>query len=101
MCAIKRQFSDNLDAFVQNVKMVVNLCRLPQDHPVARLFCSAAVYGEDIENTNIREESAICPTSYYGIEKYTSECLLRKAFEGRDQRWLFIMRPPLVYSPGD
>ena len=104
MCAaIKRQFGDNLDAFSQNLKMVMNLCRLLQNHPVGHLvyFSSAAVYGEETHNTKITEETPVHPTSYYGIAKYTSECLLCKMIDDQEQSSLLILRPPLVYGPGD
>ena len=104
MCAaIKRQLGDNQEAFAQNVKIVANLCRLLQDYPVRRFiyFSSAAVYGEDVHNTNISEETPVHPTSYYGIAKYTSECLLRKAVGEQRQGALLILRPPTVYGPGD
>ncbi len=104
MCAaIKRQLGDNQEAFAQNVKIVANLCRLLQDYPVRRFiyFSSAAVYGEDVHNTNISEETPVCPTSYYGIAKYTSECLLRKVAGEQGNNSLLIVRPPTVYGPGD
>ncbi len=104
MCAaIKRQLGDSQEAFAQNVKMVANLCRLLQDHPVGLLvyFSSAAVYGEDVHNTAISEETPVHPTSYYGIAKYTSECLLRKIIGEQSQSSLLILRPPTIYGPGD
>lgn len=104
MCAvIKRQFGDNLDSFNNNLRMVMNLCRLIERNPVKRVvfFSSAAVYGEDIHNTNITEDTFICPTSYYGIAKYTSEVLLKKTFDKLKDSSLFILRPPLIYGPND
>ena len=41
-------------------------------------FSSSAVYGEDIHNTHITEETPVCPTSYYGLAKYTAERLYAK-----------------------
>jgi len=104
MCAaIKRQFGDNLDNFSKNVKMVENLSRVLEERPVKRLifFSSAAVYGEDIHNINITENTSICPTSYYGIAKYTCERLLIKSFNNIQGGSLFIVRPPLIYGSGD
>ncbi|OGX27183.1 MAG: hypothetical protein A2787_02120 [Omnitrophica WOR_2 bacterium RIFCSPHIGHO2_01_FULL_48_9] len=104
MCsAIKRQFSDNAETFLQNVHMCVNLCRVLENAPVQRLvfFSSAAVYGEDIHNTEITEETLIQPRSYYGLAKYTSERLFTKIFEQKPQSSLLILRPPLIYGPGD
>lgn len=104
MCAaIKRQFGDNLGTFSQNLSMSINLCRLLEECPVRRFvfFSSAAVYGEDVHNMNITEQTPVHPTSYYGMAKYISECLLRKAIERQEQSSLLILRPPLIYGPGE
>lgn len=101
--AIKRQFGDTLDAFYQNLSIVQNLCRLLQHNPVKQVifFSSAAVYGEETENTYISEETPINPTSFYGIAKYTSERLLRKTCLDHQIGSLVCLRPPLIYGPGD
>lgn len=104
MCAaIKRQFADDQESFDKNVKIVMNLCDLLVSHPVRRFifFSSASVYGEDIHNARITEDTPVCPTSYYGIAKYTCERLLMKNFATTNKGSLFIMRPPLVYGPKD
>ena len=103
LAAVKRQFGDNLEAFLYNLKMVTNLCALLQEHPVARLvfFSSAAVYGEDVHNLQISEETPVHPTSYYGLVKYTAERLLWKVLGHLPHCPLLIVRPPLIYGPGD
>ncbi|MFC1461944.1 NAD-dependent epimerase/dehydratase family protein [Verrucomicrobiota bacterium] len=103
LSAIKRQFADDLDSFLKNVVMVVNLCKVLQEHSVGRViyFSSAAVYGEDIDNTGITEETPICPTSYYGMAKFTAERLLWKTISSNEQSSLLVLRPPTVYGPGD
>lgn len=104
MCsAIKKQLGDTVDAFSQNLLMAVNMCHLLQSHPAKRLvfISSAAVYGEDIHNTNITEETPIQPRTYYGTAKYAAECLFRKTVEGQGQTQLAIARPALVYGGGD
>lgn len=104
MCsAIKKQLGDTVDAFSQNIQMAVNICRLLQSHPAKRLvfISSAAVYGEDIHNTNITEETPIQPRTYYGTAKYAAECLFRKTLEAQSQTTLAIARPALVYGTGD
>jgi len=104
MCAaIKRQFQDNLDSFSKNLKMIMNLAQVLRQHPVKRFIflSSAAVYGEDIENKNITEATNVQPRSYYGMAKYICECLLNKVFENQQQSSLLIMRPALVYGPGE
>lgn len=100
---IKRQFADTLDAFTNNLKMVTNLCKLLEKHPVARLvfFSSAAVYGEDVHNTNITEDTAPQPRSYYGAAKFAAEFLFRRAMDHHPDSSLVILRPATAYGPGD
>lgn len=104
MCAAKkRQFADNLEAFEQNVQMTINLCRILEKTPVKRFifFSSSAVYGEDIHNTRITEETRVSPTSYYGMAKYAAERLYAKTIGNQKESSLVILRPPLIYGPGD
>jgi UDP-glucose 4-epimerase len=103
LSAIKRQFGDTLEVFNKNLRMTTNLCRLLQERPVARFvfFSSASVYGEDIHNISITEETPVHPTSYYGIMKFTSERLYWKALSSHKQNSLLILRPPTIYGPGD
>jgi len=118
--AIKPNFGDNIDNFSQNVQMIMNVCKLLEKHPVRRLvyFSSASVYGEDIENTNINEQTPVHPTSYYGMAKFAAERLLWKTFEKQGQKQssqhnqnsqskqntkgsLVIIRPPAIYGSGE
>lgn len=103
LAAIKRQFGDSLDVFNQNLSMTTNLCGILREHPVRRFifFSSAAVYGEDIDNTNITEETPVHPTSYYGMVKFISERLYWKVLSLDNQSTLLILRPPTIYGPGD
>ena len=104
MCStIMKQFGDNLDSFSKNMKMIMNICHFLESHPVKRFvfLSSVAVYGEDIQNTNITEETKAEPRSYYGMAKYISECLLRKVFDKKKEGSFLIMRPPVVYGPGE
>ena len=101
--AIKRQFGDTLEAFQKNIEILTNLCTLLRDNPVRDVvyFSSAAVYGEDVVHGTISEETPICPTSFYGIAKYASECILRKTVHEHGSGNLIILRPTLIYGPGD
>ena len=96
---VKRQWGDTLDAFSQNVSMAVNVARLLQAHPVRRFlfYSSAAVYGEEHHDERITEVTPVRPTSYYGIAKFASECVLHKALAAG----FVAIRPPLIYGPGD
>jgi len=101
--AVKRQFGDTIDAYHKNMAIVENVAAAIESKPVARIafMSSAAVYGEETHNTSIRETTPVNPTSYYGIAKFTGECLLNKAFANVDKPSVVCFRPPLVYGPGD
>lgn len=103
LAAVKRKVGDTLDAFEENVRMATNLARAVEDQPVGRFvfFSSAAVYGEDVPNRAITEDTPVDPRSYYGIAKYTSERIFRKAFADVDVTSLTVLRPPHIYGPGD
>lgn len=104
MCSmVKKECGDNLDNYTKNVTMAVNLCRILELAPVRKLvyLSSTAVYGEDIENTNITEKTGVQPTSYYGMAKYASENLFQKLFSAKNKGELLILRPPLIYGAGD
>jgi UDP-glucose 4-epimerase len=104
MCSgVKRQLGDTLDTFAQNLAMVVNVCRVLEECAVRRFvyFSSAAVYGEETTNVEITEETPVDPTSRYGIAKFTSERLLRRALGAHKGSSLVLLRPPLAYGPGD
>lgn len=100
MCsAIKRQAGDTLENYEKNVAMAANVSRLLAGTPAGRFvyFSSAAVYGEDVENTAITEKTPVEPTSYYGMAKYASERLLLKAAGMRTP--LLLLRPATIYGP--
>jgi len=101
--AVKRQFGDTLDVYHKNMAIVENVAAAALEGSVERLsfMSSAAVYGEETHNVDIRESTPVNPTSYYGIAKFTGECLLRKAFSAAQAPSLVCFRPPLVYGPGD
>lgn len=100
MCAmVKKQFGDNLDNFKKNIAMITNVGNVLGQHPVARFvyFSSAAVYGENVHNLSITEETHIQPTSFYGLAKFASEKVLEKVLPQN----LVIIRPPVIYGPKD
>lgn len=101
--AVKRQFGDTLAAFQQNITIVETVCRLLEKTPVKRVvyMSSTAVYGEETENICINEQTPVNPTSYYGINKYAAERLLKKACADNQHTSLVCLRPPLVYGPND
>jgi UDP-glucose 4-epimerase len=103
LSGIKRQLGDTLDIFEKNMAMVVNLCRVLEERPAARVvyLSSSAVYGEEIHNVSITEETPVRPSTNYGIAKYACERLLDKVVHRSGQGSLVVLRPPVVYGPGD
>jgi len=103
LSAIKPNIGNDPDAFTKNVRMVLNLCKVLQEKPVRRFiyFSSAAVYGEDVHNTSISEDTPINTRSYYGMAKYACERLLWKTFDEQENSSLFILRPTVIYGPGE
>ena len=66
------------------------------------LFVSSAeVYGEDLNDLLITEETQIAPTSYYGMAKYASELIIKKSLIDYPNTSYMILRPALVYGPGE
>lgn len=104
LAAIKRQFGDSQDVFERNLQMTLNLCRVIEKKQISQMvfFSSAAVYGEDIQQYyDITENTKVEPTSYYGMAKYISEKLLWKTKDSLKNTSLLILRPPIIYGPGD
>ena len=103
LSGIKKQMGDNLENFCANLRMAENVARVLEESPVRRFifFSTADVYGEDIDNTSISELTPVNPRSYYGMAKFASEGLLRKAIDSREGSSLAILRPPFTYGAAD
>lgn len=102
LAGIKKQQGDSLEIFRSNMAIASTVCHALMERPVRRVvfFSSAEVYGEATEDTAITERTPVRPTSYYGIAKFASEGLFRKAAVAGGAS-LVILRPPLVYGPGE
>lgn len=103
LAGVKRQLGDTLEAFEANIAMATNFCRCLRRRPVRRVIhiSSAAVYGEEHHDLAITEQTAVRPTSLYGAAKFASECLIARTLQDLGTGSLTILRPPLVYGPGD
>ena len=97
---LKKQRGDNLDNFNKNILMISNLISFIEIKNINQFiyFSSAEVYGEDINDMSINENSVTKPTSYYGIAKLTLEDILVKYFSNYPSVNLMILRPALVYG---
>jgi len=105
MCAgVKRQLGDSREVFARNIELITAFAEIVSRNPVARIvyLSSAAVYGEDVENLAINENTPTTIRSYYGMAKLASEFLLQKAVvEGGERTELLLLRPATIYGPND
>jgi len=102
LAGVKKQLGDSAAAFRQNLGIAEHVCEALRLRPVRRIvfFSSAEVYGEQTHDTRMSEVTPVRPTSYYGVAKFASEGLFRKLAEATGAS-LLILRPPLVFGPGD
>ena len=61
---------------------------------------STAVYGNAATNMRVTEETPAAPDSPYAISKFCGERLLRHA-AAQSKTPLLILRPSMIYGPGD
>lgn len=102
LAGIKKQLGDTLGMFIRNMAIATNVCRAIEASSVRRILfvSSAEVYGEHTDDMAITERTPVRTTSYYGAAKFASEGVFRKAAAAAGAS-LAILRPPLVYGPGD
>lgn len=104
MCAaIKRQLGDSPTTYQRNTQILTTFAELIGRNPVGRVvyLSSAAVYGEDVENLAITEDTPLVPRTYYGLSKITAEWILQRVVDGGGAGSLGLVRPATVYGPGD
>ena len=101
--AIKRQLGDSPDIYLRNTQILATMASLLSRYPVGRLvyLSSAAVYGEDVENLAITEDTPLVARTYYGLSKITGEWILSKIVEEGAAASLGLVRPAMIYGPGD
>lgn len=103
MCAaIKKQLGDSPEIFQKNTAIIANFTKLISLIKPRRVvyFSSAAVYGEDIENYEITENTSLEARTYYGLSKITAEWILTRTCESIGTN-LCLLRPATIYGPGD
>lgn len=103
MCSmLKREMGDSNEIFAKNMQMINHLAQMLKEVSIAKLiyFSSTAIFGEDIHNEAIVEETAVAPRTFYGLAKLNAEFIFNHLFENQSEK-LVILRPPVIYGPGD
>jgi len=99
---LKKQHGDSIELFRINMLIAANLCGALESVSLNKIIyiSSTEVYGNHFES-KITEETQPKPSSYYGLSKYMTECLLRAAVKNRTTTTITVLRPPLIYGAGD
>lgn len=100
LAAVKRQRSDSLNSFSDNLLIATNICHSLLKKKVGYLIylSSSAVYGEKNEQENYDENAILAPTSYYGLSKLSIENILTFAKSQGHIQKLCILRPTTIYG---
>jgi UDP-glucose 4-epimerase len=91
-----------LKAFEQDIAITCNIARFLNGSSMNKFlyFSSTSVYGDDVINLSIEEQTKNAPSSYYGISKMVGERLLQKAAQDRGTPFI-TLRPCMIYGPGN
>tara|TARA_B100001063_G_scaffold244205_1_gene276444 strand:+ start:663 stop:1502 length:840 start_codon:yes stop_codon:yes gene_type:complete len=86
----------NFDMFRNNIEMCENFCESIKDKKISKIIyiSSDAVYSDSFKKLN--ENSQTLPSSMHGMMHLTRELILKIYCKN-----LCILRPTLVYGPGD
>ncbi len=92
---------DSPDIFTANVEILQHIARALQSVPVRHCiyFSSVSVYGDEVSNLRIHEQTAVAPSTYYGAAKFAGEGLFTRLAQEAGFP-LLILRPCRVYGPG-
>ncbi|MBN2052415.1 NAD-dependent epimerase/dehydratase family protein [Candidatus Woesearchaeota archaeon] len=103
LSGIKSNYGNDLEVYLKNIMMASNVCKVLSKNPVKKFifFSSIAVYGVDVENMRMTEDTPVMPDTYYGLSKLDSEWLLRLEFQKLKNSELIILRPSTIYGPGE
>lgn len=103
LAGIKRQLGDSPEVFQRNIAISVAFADLMRAACPGRIvyLSSGAVYGEDIENLAITEDTAMAARSYYGLSKIAAEFMLEQHAQSHPACGVSLLRPATLYGPGD
>lgn len=93
---------DPLDTFSRDMEMVLNVARCLSKQQIKKCvyFSTDVVCEEATRDLLITEDTAISPNSLYGTAKFASECVLKQITKKANIP-LLLLRPCMVYGPGD
>lgn len=102
MATRARPTGDPVEAFSNDVAMATQVARCLARCRAKKClyFSSLSVYGDGMTNLSMTESTAIAPTSFYGIAKFTGECVIRQVGEQTGTP-VVVLRSCKVYGPGD
>jgi UDP-glucose 4-epimerase len=100
--ARSRRTWDQFESFLDDIAIDTNVARCLSQKRVKKClyFSSLSVYGDASTNLSITEDTAIAPTSLYGVAKFAGECVIRQVAKQAGMP-LVVFRPCMVYGPGD
>ncbi|SQD79776.1 NAD-dependent epimerase/dehydratase family protein [Moritella yayanosii] len=84
-----------------NIAGASSVCELAEKHDVNEIIftSSISVYGPDEEQKD--ENTELTPNSAYGYSKMLAEKIHKSWYKSRDNRKLTIVRPAVVFGPGE
>lgn len=102
IAARAHQNRDPLNTYMDDINTVTNIARCLSKISVGKClyFSTAAIYGDEISNSSITEETVVAPNSFYGAAKFAGECVLRKVASDAGIP-LTVLRPCMIYGPGN
>jgi len=97
-----RRTSDPFTTFANDIAITTNVARCLSESKIEKCvyFSSNAVYGDATTDLSVTEQTAIAPASFYGLAKYTGECLIKQVADKAGIP-LVVLRPCMIYGPGD
>lgn len=97
-----RRDNDPFTTFANDIAIATNIGRFLSQRQIEKCvyFSSNAVYGDATTDLSVTEQTAIAPTSFYGLAKYTGEGIIKQVAE-KARIPLVVLRPCMIYGPGD
>jgi UDP-glucose 4-epimerase len=101
LAGIKKQYGDTKENYINNIKMVNNLCSIISGlKEVYIIYISSTEVFDTNTNHKINENSLKKSNTFYGKSKINSEKILQK-FSQKNKLKLAILRPAQIYGLGD